>query len=69
MTRLTTGLIKSALIVSVAGLATSVVLAESATAPAQTDASPKQVGDFALLDQNGVFHQLSRYRPAIVSGL
>ena len=44
--------IKSLWLFSLTCLATSVAFASGA---------PSKVGDFALLDQNGVFHQLSRY--------
>jgi peroxiredoxin len=44
-------------------IASGVVLAESTGATAPSYSAPKLTGDFALLDQNGVFHQLSRSRP------
>jgi peroxiredoxin len=41
----------------------AVACVTSAAAGAETrDSAPQRVGDFSLLDQNGVFHQLSRYR-------
>lgn len=48
-----------ALLVGLAALTGSAVT--QAAPAAQASAAPAQVGDFALIDQNGVFHQLSRY--------
>jgi len=63
-----TGLRQKALVSLVACFATSTLLASPQAARVQTAETPTQVGDFALLDQNGVFHQLSRtrYRKAVV---
>jgi peroxiredoxin len=55
--------LKKAFVVSIASLVASSTLfaAPLATDP-KPDAGPLHVGDFALLDQQGVFHQLSHYR-------
>ena len=63
-----TGLREKTFVSLVACFATSTLLASPQAARVQPAAAPTQVGDFALLDQNGVFHQLSRtrYRKAVV---
>jgi len=55
--------LKRALIFSAACLTvSSVALASPGAARAPAPAPALHVGDFSLLDQNGAFHQLSRYR-------
>jgi peroxiredoxin len=54
---------KGTLVLSMACLGTfSAALAWASTAQVQSKVAPLHVGDFSLLDQNGVFHQLSRDR-------
>jgi hypothetical protein len=63
-----TVLTRKALVYLVASLATSTVAANPQAARVEPATTSPQMGDFALLDQNGVFHQLSRtrYRKAVV---
>jgi hypothetical protein len=63
-----TKLIKNAFLLSTCLTVSSAVFAGPQAAHAQPGAVASQVGDFALLDQNGAFHQLSRtrYRKAVV---
>src|SRR5262245_58480198 len=56
-------LLQRAIIVSMAcATVSSAALAGPQAARSGGSASPLQVGDFSLLDQNGVFHQMSRER-------
>jgi len=57
-----TTLLKRVLVLSLASsLAPAAVNSSPQPAVNQSESRPKQVGDFALLDHQGAFHQLSRY--------